>query len=170
MRSMPKTHSIDPQDAEKIKQLRKQIRDKQEDKRLYAVQLRAEGTPHRDIATKLDTSRQVISNWISKYVKEGLEGLLKKGQKGNHRNLSFEEEAQLLQSFEEEAKKGQLICIREIEEAYRDKVGHSISNAQIYRVLKRHNRRKVMPRSKHPKKASEEAIEASKKLTHRQKS
>lgn len=43
-----------------------------------------------------------------------------------------------------------------------DKVGHSIGNGQIYRALKRHNWRKVMPRSRHPKKASEEAINASK--------
>ena len=39
----------------------------------------------------------------------------------------------------------------------------------IYMLLKRKGYRKVMPRSKHPKKAKEEAIEASKKLTQRQK-
>ncbi|MDE7249890.1 MAG: winged helix-turn-helix domain-containing protein, partial [Lachnospiraceae bacterium] len=33
----------------------------------------------------------------------------------------------------------------------------------IYCVLKRHGWRKVMPRSRHPKKASEEVIETSKK-------
>lgn len=167
---MPKTHYIPPQDAEKIKQIRNRIRDKQEDKRLYAVQLRAEGNTHLQIAEKLDTSRQVVSNWISKYVKEGLDSLLKKCQKGNHRNLTFEEEAELLKPFEEQAEKGQLIPVQEIEEAYREKVGHSISSGQIYRVLKRHNWRKVMPRSKHPKKASEEVVETSKKLTHWQKS
>ena len=48
--------------------------------------------------------------------------------------------------------------------AYIEKVGHSIGGSQIYRMLKRHGWRKVMPRSKHPKKANEEAIEASKKL------
>ncbi|MCI8758540.1 MAG: winged helix-turn-helix domain-containing protein [Oscillospiraceae bacterium] len=36
---------------------------------------------------------------------------------------------------------------------------------QIYCVLHRHGWRKVMPRSKHPKKASEDEIAASKKLT-----
>ena len=35
----------------------------------------------------------------------------------------------------------------------------------IYMLLKRHGWRKVMPRAKHPKKADEEVIQASKKLT-----
>ncbi|WP_414153386.1 winged helix-turn-helix domain-containing protein [Peptoniphilus sp.] len=39
----------------------------------------------------------------------------------------------------------------------------------MYRVLKRHGFRKIMPRSKHPKKASKEVIETSKKLTAEQK-
>lgn len=50
-----------------------------------------------------------------------------------------------------------------IEIAYEKAVGHHISSGQIYRVLWRHGWRKVMLRSKHPKKASEEVIEASKK-------
>ncbi|MCL2501217.1 MAG: winged helix-turn-helix domain-containing protein [Defluviitaleaceae bacterium] len=49
--------------------------------------------------------------------------------------------------------------------AYQEKVGHRIGTAQIYYVLKRHDWRKVKPRSRHPKKASPEAIETSKKLT-----
>ena len=42
-------------------------------------------------------------------------------------------------------------------------IGHSIGTSQIYYVLHRHGWRKVMPRSRHPKKASEEVIETSKK-------
>jgi hypothetical protein len=53
----------------------------------------------------------------------------------------------------------------ELERCYEKAVGHRISSGQIYRVLQRHDWRKVMPRSKHPKKASEEVIETSKKLT-----
>lgn len=53
----------------------------------------------------------------------------------------------------------------ELEQKYEEAVGHRIGNSQIYRVLERHGWRKVMPRSKHPKSASEEVIETSKKLT-----
>ena len=51
----------------------------------------------------------------------------------------------------------------EIKEAYIKLVGHSIGHEQIYRVLRRHGYRKIMPRSRHPKKAGDEEIEQSKK-------
>ena len=71
---------------------------------------------------------------------------------GNRRNLSIDEEKKLLSYFEEKANKGQLITVKEIEQEYIKLVEHSIATGQIYKVLKRHNWRKVMPRSKHPKK------------------
>jgi len=43
-------------------------------------------------------------------------------------------------------------------------VGHSIGGSPIYRLLKRHGYKKVMPRSRHPKKAKQEVIETSKKI------
>ena len=70
----------------------------------------------------------------------------------------------LKEQYRQAAERGQMLDIGEMEKAYAEKVGHSIGSGQIYRVLQRHGWRKVMPRSKHPKKASEEVIEASKKL------
>ena len=84
---------------------------------------------------------------------------------GNRRNMSFEEEEALLEPFLQKAEAGQVVEVSEIEAAYREAVGHSIGTSQIYYVLHRHGWRKVMPRSKHPKKAGEEVIETSKKLT-----
>ena len=78
--------------------------------------------------------------------------------------MSFEEEAAILAPFKARAEKGELVEISEIETAYQQAVGHSIGTSQIYYVLHRHGWRKVMPRSRHPKKASEEVIETSKKL------
>ena len=92
----------------------------------------------------------------------------KKHYKGNHRNLSFAEEEALLELFNEKAAAGQVIEVGEILAAYENKIGRPVgSNSQIYYVLARHGWRKIMPRSKHPNKASDEAIEASKKLTMR---
>ena len=79
--------------------------------------------------------------------------------------MSYEEEAALLKPFEKKAEAGQMVEISEIKAAYQEAVGHPIGATQIYYVLHRHKWRKVMPRSRHPKKASEEVIEASKKLT-----
>ena len=71
----------------------------------------------------------------------------------------------MLKDLKGTGKKGEIIEVKEIAAAYQELVGHPISHAQIYYVLHRHEWRKVMPRSKHPKKASEEVIETSKKLT-----
>ena len=79
--------------------------------------------------------------------------------------MSYEEEAALLEPFRKEAEAGQIVEVSEMEMAYQKAVGHSIGTGQIYHVLHRHGWRKVMPRSKHPRKANEEVIETSKKLT-----
>ena len=79
--------------------------------------------------------------------------------------MSYEEETALLEPFRKKAEAGQIVEVSEMNKAYQEAVGHSIGTGQIYHVLHRHGWRKVMPRSKHPKKASEEDIEASKKLT-----
>lgn len=161
---MPKTYKISTENVEEIKTTRKTIKDKNTDKRLYAVQLRGEGFTNQEIANKLDTSDQMVSHWVSVYAKGGIDALLSKKRTGNHRNLSEEEEKKLLADFTKQSESGQLIDLNELKSAYIKKVGHSIGGSQIYRVLKRHGWRKVMPRSKHPKKANDEAIEASKKL------
>ena len=78
--------------------------------------------------------------------------------------MTRQEEAALLEPFRERAEKGQIVEISEIKAVYEQAVGHTIGGGQIYLVLRRNNWRKVMPRSRHPKKASEEVIETSKKL------
>ena len=80
--------------------------------------------------------------------------------------MSFEEESALLEKYKKEAEQGHMLDVRALKQAYEEAVGHSISSGQIYRVLQRHGWRKVMPRSKHPKKASDEDIASSKKLKH----
>ena len=79
--------------------------------------------------------------------------------------MSAEEEACILAPFKARAGKKEPVEIREIAKAYPSAVDHPVSRGQIYFVLHRHGWRKVMPRSKHPKKASDEEIAASKKLT-----
>ena len=51
-----------------------------------------------------------------------------------------------------------VLDVREIEKVYQEKVDHRIGHGQIYRVLKRHGWRKIMPRSKHPKKANDDFV------------
>jgi transposase len=162
---MAKTYEISKEQAEEVAAVRKSVKDKRADKRLHAVQLRGEGLKNVEIAQKLDTSAKVVSRWVSAYVTSGIEALLGGKRGGNRRNMSESEEEAFLSDFKKKAEEGQIIEVSEIKAAYEKKVGHTIGGSQIYRVLHRHTWRKVMPRSKHPNKASDEAIEASKKLT-----
>jgi transposase family protein len=86
-----------------------------------------------------------VSKWISIFSNQGTQGLMNKPKGGNHRNMTFEQEEEFLKQFEERAKKGELLSTNEIKEAYIESVGHSIGHEQIYRVLKRHGYRKIMP-------------------------
>jgi transposase len=63
-----------------------------------------------------------------------------------------------------DATEGKFVRIAEIKQAFEEMSGVKYKSSGFYKLLKRHDWRKVMPRGKHPKKASEEAMEASKKL------
>jgi hypothetical protein len=78
--------------------------------------------------------------------------------------MTESEEKEILKSFKNNAEKGRVIIARDIKKAFDEKLGRDTGRGYIYMLLKRHNWRKVMPRSKHPNKATDEAIEASKKL------
>ena len=78
--------------------------------------------------------------------------------------MSVEEELDILAPFKARAEKGEMVEISEIAKAYQSAVDHPVSRGQIYFVLHRYGWRKTMPRSRHPKKASEEEIAASKKI------
>ena len=158
------------EDKKSIENARKSTRDKQQDKRLEVLELRCKGMTQKEIAEKTGFHRSHVSNLLKKYFEEGITSVAEKHYSGNRRNLSYEEEEAILAPFREKAIKGEMVEISAIETAYRGAVGHSIGGSQIYYVLHRHGWRKVMPRSRHPKKASNEVIETSKKLTPKSKS
>ena len=162
---MPKTYKINEEDAKIVEKARMGKNDKQVDKRLRAVQMRGEGKKNKEISVILETSADMVSVWVATYAKDGIDALLPQKRGGNHRNISFAEEANMLAEFEALANAGQIVEVSQIKQKYQELVGHSIGSGQIYYVLARHNWRKVKPRSRHPKKASPEVIEASKKLT-----
>jgi transposase len=159
------SYTFTAQDLEIIREARNKNKDKRAEVRLHTLQLRAEGMRSKDIAAKVGVSAPYVSQLAAKYFAGGIEAIAGNHYGGNRRNMSYEEEELILKPFYETAEKGKMVEISEIEEAYQEKVEHRIGNVQIYRVLHRHGWRKIMPRSKHPKKASEEAINASKKLS-----
>ena len=75
-----------------------------------------------------------------------------KGKGGrNNCNLTEAEEAEVLAPFIERAPAGGVLKVAEIQTAYEARVGKAVPNSTIYRLLERHNWRKVVPRPRHPK-------------------
>ncbi len=157
-------YEISKEEAEEIKEFRRHVKDKFTDRRMLAVQLRGEGMRNKDIAEKLGIDRRMVSKYISQFRNGGIERLMKKPSPGRPPKMSYEDEEALLSKFKEKAEAGQIIEVSTIKSEYENVNGKTKSHGQIYRVLHRHGWRKIKPRSKHPKKASDEAIEASKKL------
>ena len=135
-------------------------------KKLEVLQLRMEGYKNAEISKITKYSKSRVNALICIYANSGISYFEKENRiGGNRRNLSYEEEKEFLETYRRQAEQGRIIETGAIEKAYEEKVGHSIGGSQIYYILRRHGWRKVMPRSKHPNKASDEAIKASKKLT-----
>ncbi len=162
---MAQIKKITAEQLVEIEKARKENKNKTVERRLKALTLRAEGKSLTEIAEATGYHYAYVSTMIAKYLREGLESVTKSKYHGNHRNMSYEAEAAVLAPFKAQAEKGQLVEIRVIAEAYQRAAGHKVAEKHIYRVLARHGWRKVMPRSKHPKSADPEVVEASKKLT-----
>ena len=135
-------------------------------RRMEAVALRGEGKSNGEVAQITKFNEKYVSQLVSLYANEGLESLSKDKRKGgNHRNLTRQQEEKLLEGFRGIAESGQIITASEIKKKYDEAIGRETKPTFIYSVLSRHEWRKVMPRSQHPNKASDEEIESSKKLS-----
>lgn len=160
-----KKYTFTIEEMQEIKSAREKNRDKNVEKRLVALEMRGEGKRNKEISEKTGFHVQYITVLVSRYKANGIGSIIDNHYHGNRRNLSYAEEEALLEPFRQDSEAGKTVSVKDIESAYREAVGHSIGTSQIYYVLHRHGWRKVMPRSRHPKKASEEVIETSKKLT-----
>jgi transposase len=159
-------YTITKEQKTELEEARKANKKKSVDRRLRALIMRGEGKQSNEIAQATEYHPAYISELVSKYCNEGLSAIIDNHYHGNRRNMSFDEEKALLETFKSAAEAGQIVEVSEIKKAYEEAIHRSLdsSRGQIYRVLDRHDWRKVMPRSKHPNKASDEEIESSKKL------
>jgi transposase len=135
--------------------------------RLQAVALRGEGRTSEEIGKITGYHPDYVGQLCKIYVTKGLDALITDGRKGgNNRKMTEADAKKFLQKYEEQAKRGQVITVKAIGKAYDEAVGkkhNSLSCA--YYFLRSHGWRKIMPQRQHPGKASDEVIEASKKLT-----
>ena len=160
---MSKPYKITEEQQKEIAEARKENKNKNVERRLKAIALRAEGKTLREIGEQCGYHPSYISNILSAYNKSR-----SNYWKSLHRqssDMSYEEEEVLLEQFRKRAEAGEIVEVSEIKAAYEAALGRRIeSRSLIYYILRRHGWRKVMPRSRHPKKASEEEVDSSKKL------
>lgn len=133
-------------------------------KRLLALKLRAIDQYDNEKAGQIaGVHVTTVSRIVSRYQTEGIQAIVGKRHDHGNRYMTREEEAVFLKQFTQSAEAGQVIEVRQIHQAYEEAVGHPVTRGAIYYMLHKHGWRKVMPRSKHPKKASEDEIQAYKK-------
>jgi len=108
--------------------------------------------PAGEIAKHTGLALQTVRNLISQYNRQGPQALEGPGKGGRRRAyLTREEEAEFLQAFRERALTGQAAAAMEIKRTLEKKLGHQVDKSMVYKMLKRHGWRKVMPRPAHEK-------------------
>lgn len=142
----------------------KETKNKNVSRRLKVIILSYEGLKNSEIAEKLDYNPTYITKILKSFKIEGIEYFTSNKQMGNNRHLSKYEEEKILNKFKEISEKGNIVSAKEIKEELDKEIGKETPSNYVYRLLKRHNWRKVMPRKRHPKSASEEEKNSSKKL------
>lgn len=164
---MRKTYTISSSEAKIIREKMNSIKKVSVYKRLEVIALLGEGKTPAEVAEITSKNAKYVRTLGNLYNKVGFESYANDGRTGgNNRLMSKEDAKRFLSQFESLAEKGQIITVEDIAKSLDEVTGKErASLSTVYKFLHRNGWRKVMPRPKHPNKASEEAIEASKKLT-----
>jgi transposase len=121
--------------------------------RLQCLWLRA----HQDLSTEaiaqtVGLSVSHVRRVWSEYLRGGLaagQGRPKGGRR--HQNLTPAQERSLLAPWQQQARRGKLVTARSIKTDYERRVGRTVPDSTVCRLLARHQWRRVVPRPKHPK-------------------
>ena len=160
---------FDKKQKKEIKKELQKIEKKKKDikayKRVQALRLRSIGKTNAEISEIIGYNPQYITDLVRRYIKEGIESIVNDKRTSNYRRMSKGEEKEFLEEFAEKAEAGQILTIDEIKKKFDEVTGKESHANTIYCLLKRHGWRKVRPRPINPKRASEEEIEAEKKIS-----
>jgi transposase len=116
-----------------------------------------------EIALHCGVGKVTVQHLISRYNRFGIPAVETAGKGGRRRAyLPLEQEKQFLEPFFEQAEAGEIATVAQVQCALEERISHEIDDSTVYRLLHRHQWRKLMPRARHPR-ASEEAQEQFKK-------
>ena len=157
-----KRFQITEAEYEAIKAKEAKTKDKNISRRLRVLMLRYEGKKLDEITKMTNLHRTSITQMCRRYREQGLEEYARNKYQSHHWLLSWEQEEEILNQFNDGT--GKQVTANEIKAVLDKACGKDTGRVYVYNVLKRHGWSKKMPRSRHPKAADEEACEASKKL------
>lgn len=122
--------------------------------------------PAHQIAAMLAVSTQAVWLWLGQYNRQG-PGSLTPSKRGGRRwgFLSLAQETDLLTAFHEQAHAGKVLTARQLQAQVNRVVGRDVSLAYVYRLLHRHDWRKLGPRPRHVK--ADPAVQETFKKTSR---
>jgi len=110
----------------------------------------------KEIALLVGLSEQSVHQIIASYNKFGPAGIEVKGRgQGQRAYMSYEEENDFLNNFAGLASSGELSTAEQIKDALEKRLGHKVHRSTVYRLLKRHGWRKIVPRPRNTKSAPE---------------
>ena len=159
----------DNQRAE-IQEWKAEIKNLNLHKKIEVLHYATMGYTNAKISELTGYSPSRVSDFIREYTKNGIGYFTVEHRKGgNHRNLSDEQESTIIETFTEKAVAGEIVSLSQLKEEYEKVRGKKTANSTFYGFLERMDWRRIMPRGAHPKKASEEAVEASKKWSRLQR-
>ena len=120
--------------------------------------------PAAEIALEIGLARQTVHNLVAAYNRHGPKALESPGKGRRQRAyLSLEQEQVVVDQFLKQSEVGRVSTGLQVKPALEKAVGHQVAKTTVYRVLKRHQWRKVVPRPRHPKSSAVEQ-EAFKKI------
>ena len=131
----------------------KEAPDKDSYQRRLAIWLTHAGRfPAREVAELLAVSTQAIWKWVGEYNALGPSGLDRKGRGGRRWGLmSLDDERAFLAQYLARAESGDLLTAKHLHPELCKALGMDVSMDYVYKLLHRHDWRKLAPRPHHAK-------------------
>jgi transposase len=107
----------------------------------------------KEIANLICIHTRTVKEYWARYRKEGKSFILeeKRGSGKGKKYLTSSEEEEFLKPFLDKAKVAGILTVSVIHKALEEKLGHKVHDSMVYKMLHRHNWRKIVPRKYHPK-------------------
>jgi transposase len=154
---MPPLRELPAQVRKKLPVLLHAAKSADQLKRIQCLWLKIKfGFSASEIALALGWHRSSVHRVFAQVQQQGIAALMAQGRGGRrHEYLTWDQERELVERFAQEAQHARIVIVNDIKRAYEEQVGRRVPQSTVYRMLERHQWRKLMPGSAHPKENKE---------------